>query len=88
MENSFTLWKIANAFRASVTDHRELSDAVVKNQIKKFGDREVRNDEMVIREAAGRLAIAEPEAVRRVHLPISSARGELNEHVKRFWKRS
>lgn len=58
-------FEIANAFRAPVLDHSQAANAVVNDLIKEIGDRQVKYGEMVTSGDAGRLAIAEPEAVRR-----------------------
>jgi hypothetical protein len=60
-------FEIANAFRAPVLDHPSVANAGVKVLIREVGQREVKYGEMVQNDASGRLAIAEPEAVRRVH---------------------
>jgi hypothetical protein len=60
-------FEIANAFRAPVLDHPSVANAGVKVLIREVGGREVKYGEMVQNDASGRLAIAEPEAVRRVH---------------------
>jgi hypothetical protein len=60
-------FEIANAFRAPILDHPSVANAGVKVLIREVGEREVKYGEMVQNDASGRLAIAEPEAVRRVH---------------------
>jgi hypothetical protein len=60
-------FEIANAFRAPILDHPSVANAGVKVLIREVGQREVKYGEMVQNDASGRLAIAEPEAVRRVH---------------------
>jgi hypothetical protein len=60
-------FEIANAFRAPILDHPNVANAGVKVLIREVGEREVKYGEMVQNDASGRLAIAEPEAVRRVH---------------------
>jgi hypothetical protein len=60
-------FEIANAFRAPILDHPSVANAGVKVLIREVGEREVKYGEMVHNDASGRLAIAEPEAVRRVH---------------------
>jgi hypothetical protein len=60
-------FEIANAFRAPVLDHPAAANARVKDLIREVGNRQVKYGEMVQHDASGRLAIAEPEAVRRVH---------------------
>jgi hypothetical protein len=60
-------FEIANAFRAPILDHPSVANAGVKILIREVGQREVKYGEMVQNDASGRLAIAEPEAVRRVH---------------------
>ncbi|KAI5270067.1 hypothetical protein E4T47_06516 [Aureobasidium subglaciale] len=67
-------FEIANAFRAPVLDHPSVANAGVKDLIREVGKREVKYGEMVHNEAPGRLAIAEPEAVRRVHPRINGTR--------------
>ncbi|KAG9853191.1 hypothetical protein KCU98_g3214, partial [Aureobasidium melanogenum] len=67
-------FEIANAFRAPVLDHPAVANAGVKDLIREVGQREVKYGAMVDNEASGRLAIAEPEAVRRVHPRISDRR--------------
>lgn len=67
-------FEIANAFRAPVLDHPAVANAGVKDLIREVGKREVKYGEMVHNEAPGRLAIAEPEAVRRVHPRINNTR--------------
>lgn len=60
-------FEIANAFRAPILDHPSVANAGVKVLIREVGQREVKYGQMVQNDASGRLAIAEPEAVRRVH---------------------
>lgn len=67
-------FEIANAFRAPVLDHPAVANAGVKDLIREVGQREVKYGAMVHNDASGRLAIAEPEAVRRVHPRISDRR--------------
>ncbi|CAD0044427.1 unnamed protein product [Aureobasidium pullulans] len=67
-------FEIANAFRAPVLDHPAAANAGVKDLIREVGQREVKYGEMVHNEAPGRLAIAEPDAVRRVHPRINDRR--------------
>ncbi|KAH0157086.1 hypothetical protein KCU67_g8054, partial [Aureobasidium melanogenum] len=67
-------FEIANAFRAPVLDHPAVANAGVKDLIREVGQREVKYGAMVQNDASGRLAIAEPEAVRRVHPRISDRR--------------
>ena len=67
-------FEIANAFRAPVLDHPAVANAGVKDLIREVGKREVKYGEMVHNEAPGRLAIAEPDAVRRVHPRINDRR--------------
>jgi hypothetical protein len=64
-------FEIANAFRAPILDHPSVANAGVKDLIREVGQREVKYGEMVHTDASGRLAIAEPEAVRRVHPRIN-----------------
>jgi hypothetical protein len=64
-------FEIANAFRAPILDHPSVANAGVKDLIREVGQREVKYGEMVQTDASGRLAIAEPEAVRRVHPRIN-----------------
>jgi hypothetical protein len=64
-------FEIANAFRAPVLDNPRATNAGVKALIKEVGGRQVKYGEMVQADAPGRLAIAEPEAVRRVHPRIN-----------------
>ena len=67
-------FEIANAFRAPVLDHPAVANAGVKDLIREVGQKEVKYGEMVHNEAPGRLAIAEPDAVRRVHPRINDRR--------------
>lgn len=67
-------FEIANAFRAPVLDHPAVANAGVKDLIREVGQRKVKYGAMVHNDASGRLAIAEPEAVRRVHPRISDRR--------------
>ncbi|KAK6007361.1 hypothetical protein QM012_004175 [Aureobasidium pullulans] len=67
-------FEIANAFRAPVLDHPAVANAGVKDLIREVGQREVKYGAMVHNDASGRLAIAEPEAVRRVHPRIGDRR--------------
>lgn len=67
-------FEIANAFRAPVLDHPAVANAGVKDLIREVGQREVKYGAMVHNDASGRLAIAEPESVRRVHPRISDRR--------------
>jgi hypothetical protein len=60
-------FEIANAFRAPILDHPSVANAGVKVLIREVGQREVKYGQMVQNDASGRLAIAEPDAVRRVH---------------------
>jgi hypothetical protein len=60
-------FEIANAFRAPILDHPSVANAGVKVLIREVGEREVKYGEMVQNDAPGRLAMAEPKAVRRVH---------------------
>lgn len=63
-------FEIANAFRAPILDHPTVANAGVKELIREVGQREVKYGAMVQTDTSGRLAIAEPEAVRRVHPSI------------------
>ena len=63
-------FEIANAFRAPILDHPTVANAGVKELIREVGQKEVKYGAMVQTDASGRLAIAEPEAVRRVHPSI------------------
>ena len=63
-------FEIANAFRAPILDHPTVANAGVKVLIREVGQKEVKYGAMVQNDASGRLAIAEPEAVRRVHPSI------------------
>ncbi|KAG2162121.1 hypothetical protein JADG_001860 [Aureobasidium aubasidani] len=67
-------FEIANAFRAPVLDHPAVANAGVKDLIREVGKREVKYGEMVQNDAPSRLAIAEPDAVRRVHPKINDRR--------------
>ncbi|KAI5269609.1 hypothetical protein E4T47_06963 [Aureobasidium subglaciale] len=60
-------FEIANAFRAPVLDHPAVANAGVKDLIREVGNRQVKYGEMIHHDAPGRLAIAEPESIRRVH---------------------
>lgn len=60
-------FEIANAFRAPVLENPGATNTGVKALLKEVGGRQVKYGEMVQADAPGRLAIAEPEAVRRVH---------------------
>lgn len=64
-------FEIANAFRAPILDHPTVANAGVKVLIREVGQREVKYGAMVQDDVSGRLAIAEPEAVRRVHPRIN-----------------
>jgi len=64
-------FEIANAFRAPILDHPTVANAGVKELIREVGQREVKYGAMVQTDTSGRLAIAEPEAVRRVHPRIN-----------------
>lgn len=64
-------FEIANAFRAPILDHPTVANAGVKELIREVGQREVKYGAMVQHDTSGRLAIAEPEAVRRVHPRIN-----------------
>lgn len=75
-------FEIANAFRAPVLDHPQAANAVVNKLIKEVGDRRVKYGEMTTSGDVGRLAIAEPDAVRRVHPSIMSAREEINASIQ------
>ncbi|CAD0088496.1 unnamed protein product [Aureobasidium vineae] len=67
-------FEIANAFRAPVLDHPSAANAPVKQLIREVGQREVKYGAMMQGDASNRLAIAEPEAVRRVHPRINDRR--------------
>ncbi|GAB7351795.1 hypothetical protein MBLNU459_g2368t1 [Dothideomycetes sp. NU459] len=73
-------FEIANAFRSPVLES-EASNGGVDDLIKVVGERRVKYGEMVTEQQAGRLAVAEPESVRRVHPSIGSARVEINERL-------
>ncbi|KEQ68925.1 hypothetical protein M436DRAFT_57300, partial [Aureobasidium namibiae CBS 147.97] len=59
-------FEIANALRASMLNRPTVANAAVKELIKKAGQREVKYEAMVQNNTCGRLAIAEPAAVRGV----------------------
>ncbi|KAI4725566.1 hypothetical protein E4T49_06685 [Aureobasidium sp. EXF-10728] len=67
-------FEIANAFRAPILDHPTVANAPVKDLIREVGQREVKYGAMVQGDASNRLAIAEPDAVRRVHPSIHDRR--------------
>ncbi|CAD0109404.1 unnamed protein product [Aureobasidium uvarum] len=67
-------FEIANAFRAPILDHPTVANAPVKQLIREVGQREVKYGAMVQGDASNRLAIAEPDAVRRVHPSIHDRR--------------
>lgn len=73
-------FEIANAFRSPVLES-EASNCEVKELIRVVGDRRVKYGEMTTEREAGRLAVAEPDSVRRVHPSIGSARVEINERL-------
>jgi hypothetical protein len=68
-------FEIANAFRAPILDCPAVANAGVKELIREVGKREVKYGEMVRNDAPGRLAIAEVDAVRRVHPSIHDRSG-------------
>lgn len=75
-------FEIANAFRSPVLAS-EAANGEVKELIRVVGDRRVRYGEMTTETEAGRLAVADPQVVRRVHPGIGSARIEIEGRVGR-----
>lgn len=60
-------FEIANAFRAPMLYHPEASNAPVDELLEVVGQRQVKYGKIVAGDAAGRLGVAEPEVVERVH---------------------
>ncbi|KAK5010308.1 hypothetical protein LTR28_010668 [Elasticomyces elasticus] len=81
-------FEIANAFRAPMLEHPVASNGVVEDLLKEVGGRRVKYGEIITGDANGRLAIADPQAVKRVHPKIGSPHAKISEKIGSMFGKS